>query len=154
MAGARSLRVTLARAFRLRCAACGVGRVFRRRFLRAERCSHCGWRFERGVGHWVGGSELHMFASFGLSSLLILPLLLLLGFTPAAMGAAIAASALLSLAGMRYSRSLFLALDFHIDPARDPDDRDPPGPVPAPFPLRPASGARRKRALTPARRGA
>lgn len=153
MTGAARLRVTLTRAFRLRCAACGIGRVFRRGFLRAERCSHCGWRFERGAGHWVGGSELHMFASFGLSSLALLPLLLLVGFSPAAMAGAIAASALLSVAGMRYSRSVFLALDYCVDPTRDPDDRDPPGPVPAPFPVRPAAGARRPRALTPARRG-
>jgi len=145
MADRPILRSTLLRAARLRCAACGIGRVYRRGLVRSELCSHCGWRFERGEGHWVGGSELHMFAIFGLSATLLLPPLFLVGFTTAAMAAVVAGSAALSVAGLRWSRSFFLAVDYFLDPRPDADDREPPGPLPAPSPDLPGLATRRRR---------
>ena len=52
-----------ARIARLRCPRCGKGSLFRSFFERSEDCSECGWVYERGEGFWVGGSEVHMFAS-------------------------------------------------------------------------------------------
>ena len=82
---------------RLRCPACGHGRLFRRYFVRKDRCGHCGWKFEREAGHWVGGSEVHMFASYGLSVFLFVPILVLMRPTPALLAAVIAGHVALSL---------------------------------------------------------
>ncbi|MHC4133457.1 MAG: hypothetical protein ACYS0K_00595 [Planctomycetota bacterium] len=110
----------LVRILRLACPACGRGPLFRRYFVRADRCSHCRWKFERGAGHWVGGSEVHMFAAYGISVLICIPVLILAGRSPFVLGAVIAAHVVLSLAVFRYSRALFLGLDYLFDPARPP----------------------------------
>jgi uncharacterized protein (DUF983 family) len=125
----------LTRVARLRCPACGHGRLFRRLFVRKDLCGHCGWEFERGAGHWVGGSEVHMFASYGLSVILFVPVLVLVTPTPALLGAVIAGHVVLSLLLFRWSRALFLGIDYFIDPARpDHDDDDGPGGMPAVLP--------------------
>ncbi|MGQ0614515.1 MAG: hypothetical protein ACT4PV_12340 [Planctomycetaceae bacterium] len=121
--GTTTLKSALVRAARLKCPACGIGGVYRGGLRRAGLCSHCGWRFERCEGHWVGGSELHMFAVFGLSALLFLPLLFVVGFSPRAMAAVIGGNVLLSLAVLRWSRPFFLALDYLLDPP-EPDSED------------------------------
>jgi uncharacterized protein (DUF983 family) len=123
---APTLATTLARVARLACPACGKGPVFARFFVRAECCERCRWRFERGDGHWVGGSEVHMFASYLLSVLVCFPVLLVAGPTPLAMVLVIAGHVAVSLAVFRWSRSLFLGLDYYFDPAAPPreDDRD------------------------------
>jgi hypothetical protein len=120
------------------CPACGRGRIFRRFFLRAERCAGCCRPFEREEGYWVGGSEVHMFASFGLSVLLCVPLLLIFEPTPALYAVVIAGHVLVSLAIFRYSRALFLAVDYYLDPgppAGGGDDPGGTGPPERPFPL-------------------
>jgi len=124
-----SLRTFLVRALRLACPVCGRGALFRRYFVRKEICSHCGWRFERGHGHWIGGAELHMFASYGLSVILFAPLLIFLRPTPFSLGAVIFGHVLLSIAMHRYSRAIFLGIDYLVDPDADPDDDDGEGGV-------------------------
>jgi len=137
-----TLGQALGRAARLKCPACGIGGVYRGGLRRAGLCSHCGWQFERCEGHWVGGSELHMFVVFGLSALLFLPLLFLLGFTPRAMAAVIGGNVLLSFAVLRWSRPFFLALDYALDPpSPDADDGCDPL-VSPPLPAAPSPGVR------------
>ncbi len=119
------MRTALARVVKLRCPACGKGRLFRRYFHRAEECGHCDWRFERGCGHWVGGSEVHMLASFGLSVIVFGPVVALGGFSQGAIFVAMVGHAVLSLALYRYSRAAFLCMDHYFDPvAEKSDDRD------------------------------
>lgn len=139
--GAPRLGTTIVRALRLRCAACGRGRVFRLGIRRAETCHACGWRFERGAGHWVGGAETHMFASYGASVLLAMPFLLFARPGPRGMLLLLAGHVALSLLFYRLSRSLFLAIDYYLDPTppspgggRDPEPETeilyPPTPPP------------------------
>jgi len=119
-----SLPTTLRRALRLACPACGRGRVFARPFLRAETCGHCHWRFERGDGHWVGGAEVHMFASYLLSVFVCIPALILMGRTPLAMGLVMAGHVAVSLAVFHFSRAVFLGMDYWFDPTESRRDED------------------------------
>jgi uncharacterized protein (DUF983 family) len=138
------LRVLLGRIARLSCPACGRGRIFRRVFLRAERCTGCRRAFEREEGHWVGGAEVHMFVSFGLSVILCVPALVLLDPTPALHAAVLSGHVLLSLMVFRYSRALFLAVDYRLDPGTGAGgDDDPGGPAGPGRPL-PAPGSARR----------
>ena len=67
-----------------------------------------------------------MFASYLLSVLVCFPVLLVAGPTPLAMVLVIAGHVAVSLAVFRWSRALFLGLDYYFDPAAPPreDDRD------------------------------
>ena len=65
-----------------------------------------------------------MFGSYGLSVLLFIPLLILGGASAAMQAAVVAGHLALSLAIYRYSRALFLAVDYKLDPSR-PDDGEP-----------------------------
>jgi uncharacterized protein (DUF983 family) len=152
------------RALRGRCPRCGVGFVFLRGLRNERTCSNCDWRLERGPGHWVGGSEVHMLVAFPSGLVLTGATVLAFGFVPAALAAGLAASLAFSLATYRTSRCVFFAIDYLLDPVPDPSSgimpgfggggnapRDPrcdrhgprrpagglraPGPVPAPGPV-------------------
>lgn len=139
----------LGRVLRLACPACGRGRIFRRFFLRAERCAGCSRAFEREQGYWVGGSEVHMFASFGLSVALFVPFLVLLDPSPALYAGVLGGHVLVSVAIFRYSRAIFLAVDFCLDPGPPPPGGDDTGglwperPFPVPGTARRLPGRRR-----------
>jgi uncharacterized protein (DUF983 family) len=140
----------LGRVLRLACPACGRGRIFRRFFLRAERCAGCSRAFEREEGYWVGGSEVHMFVSFGLSVALSVPFLVLLEPSPALYAGVLGGHVLVSVAIFRYSRAIFLAVDFYLDPGPPPaggDDKGglgwPERPFPVPGTARRLPGRRR-----------
>jgi hypothetical protein len=79
-----------------------------------------------------------MFASFGFSVILCVPFLVLFDPTPALYAGVLLGHAALSLAIFRYSRALFLAVDFYLDPgppARGGDDLRDPAPPARPFPV-------------------
>jgi len=142
-----SLRKTLARILRARCPRCGEGPVFERGFLRAQKCSCCEWEFERGQGFWIGGSEVHMFASYGISVVLFIPLLIILGSTPLVQTIVIAGHVLCSVALLRFSRAAFIGIDYYIDPGAtdgDDDDRDEDGVPVSPKPRRPLRRQKRR----------
>jgi uncharacterized protein (DUF983 family) len=139
------LPTLLLRVLRLKCPACGRGRLFRRYFVRAESCAGCHRRFEREEGYWVGGSEVHMFASFGLSVLLCVPFVVLLEPTPGLYAAVILGHVVLSLLVFRYSRAIFLAVDYWLDPAMPASGGDDPGDAAA-APVRPLPAPERRRA--------
>ena len=50
---------------RLRCPICWEGRMFRGPLKMAERCDHCGWRFDRGNGYFVGAMYVSYWISVG-----------------------------------------------------------------------------------------
>lgn len=141
-----TLRCTLLRILRARCPRCGAGPIFKRSVVRAERCSHCAWEYERGQGFWIGGSEVHMFASYGISVVIFIPLLILMGPTPAVQAAVIAGHVACSLLLLRYSRAAFIGLDYYLDPGVPDggDDRDTDGVPVEPKPRRPLQRQRRR----------
>jgi len=140
-----SLHSLLSRVARLKCPACGRGRIFRRFFVRAERCAGCHRPFEREEGYWVGGSEVHMFASFGLSVLLCVPFLVLLEPTPVLYAGVLGGHVALSLIVFRYSRAIFLTVDYYLDPgAATGSGEDPGGATASERPFPPPGFARRR----------
>jgi uncharacterized protein (DUF983 family) len=148
-----TLRTVFARALRLRCPLCGRGPLFRRYFLRVERCASCRWKFERGEGHWVGGSEVHMFASYLLSVFVCLPFLLFAARTPWRMPLLVGLHVAVSVVGFRFARAIFLALDVYFDPVRPapPDDDDDDRREERVRPPRPPRSGRRRAAKRPRR---
>lgn len=142
-----TFRRTFSRILRARCPRCGRGSIFERSIVRAERCDACGWEFERGHGFWIGGSEVHMFASYGISVVLFIPLLIILGSTPAVQAGVIVGHVACSLLLLRYSRAVFVGLDYYLDPgeADGGDDDGLDGAVPAnPRPRRPLRREKRR----------
>jgi len=144
-----TLRSALARIVRLRCPRCGRGRVFAKPFVRAETCESCAWRYERGQGHWVGGSEVHMFLSYGISVVVCVPFLVIFGASLAVKLGVILGHVLVSVGVFHFSRSAFLGIDFLIDPgepeARDGDDPGGETPPAPPRPRTPKGATRRRR---------
>ncbi len=118
-----SLKSTLTRILRLKCPRCGRGKIYARPFLRADRCTNCAWQYERGEGYWVGGSEVHMFVSYGLSVILCVPFLVIFDASLAAKIGVIVGHMVLSVAVFHFSRATFLGLDYLIDPG-DPKQTD------------------------------
>lgn len=131
----------LRRALRGTCPACGLGEIFVRGYHNRNRCDACGWYFERGPGHWIGGSEINMFVTFWVASSLFLVLNWLVGFSWVSLVLAAAFTTGFALAIHRPCRSLFFALDYLIDPRLDAshgeggdDGHDGPDVPPAPPP--------------------
>ncbi len=113
-----------ARIARLRCPRCGEGALFRTFFERADKCGKCKWVYEREQGFWVGGSEVHMFASYGVSVVLFMPLLILLGSAPMVQLGVIVGHVLCSVFLFRYSRAIFIGFDYFLDPGELAGDDD------------------------------
>jgi uncharacterized protein (DUF983 family) len=143
-----TLSTTLARILRVRCPRCGKGAIFRTFFRREECCSGCAWKFERESGFWVGGSEVHMIVSYGISVVLFIPLLIILGSTLPVQLGVIFGHIVCSLSLFRLSRATFIGLDFYFDPLARPDedggDEGDPVPVPS-HPRRPLRHSLRRR---------
>lgn len=146
-----TLRTLARRVSRLRCPVCGRGRLFHRGFRRARDCGGCGWTFERCEGHWVGGTEVQLFLSYGLSVAIAIPIIVLFGAGPWVAGSVIAGHVALSAFVCRYSRATFLAIDYYLDPEPPPgpDDGDDDRERAAPRTPRPPGRARRRAAPLP-----
>jgi uncharacterized protein (DUF983 family) len=112
----------LSRALHGRCPACGLSRVFIDRFRSERRCDACGWWFERGEGHWIGGSEINMIATFWTACPLFIAVNLAFGLSWLSMVLAGAFTVGFSLAIYQPSRCLFIAFDYLVDPRYDPRD--------------------------------
>lgn len=132
--------VVLRRALRGRCPSCGVGPVFDGRWTNVRRCAGCGWAFERGPGHWVGGNEVNLLVTFPVSVAALAVPAVALGpsWWTAAAGGLLAL--VLGIAAHRPARCLFFAIDYLVDPVQDPSHGDGDGrgrgddPAPAPPP--------------------
>lgn len=111
------------RGLRLRCPRCGIGRIFAGPFRMHARCPSCGLTFEREPGYFVGAIYLNYGATvltaiagyFALDATLKPP--------PMAQVLLWAAFAVVfPLWFFRYSKSLWLSLDYLVDPSdRRPD---------------------------------
>src|SRR5437763_10294951 len=68
----------LIRGLLLRCPYCGKGKLFRKGFTKGftmyERCSVCGWRFEREEGYWTGAIAVNIVMTLLLTAVCLVPL--------------------------------------------------------------------------------
>jgi len=106
----------LGRAVRLRCPRCGETPLFRGWFSMAEACALCGLRFERAQGYFVGA----IYVNYAMTAVLTIGgFFLLWGLTALSTAAQLAlllpVVILFPLWFFRYSRSLWLALEWLIN---------------------------------------
>lgn len=109
------------RALRLRCPICGEGRLFAGWFRMHEHCAHCGFRFQREPGYFLGS----IYFNYGVTSLVVVAVFfgLFLGFdvSPETLLWPLTAFCLLfPLWFFRYARALWLAMDASFDPLPPP----------------------------------
>ncbi|MEQ8791893.1 MAG: DUF983 domain-containing protein [Pirellulaceae bacterium] len=115
----RNLWKVVWRSGRLRCPACGRGPVFRNLFSMHPACSHCGLKFVREPGFYLGS----IYVNYGLTALIVsvlYPLLLFGGYvdeTPLLIVSA-AFVFLFPVLFFPFARSLWLGFDHYIDPQR------------------------------------
>jgi uncharacterized protein DUF983 len=107
----------LGRALRLRCPLCGRGELFRRWLVMHANCPHCGVKFEREPGFFLGS----IYINYGLTALIVAigyPLLLFgwhVPETPLLVGA-VAFVVLFPVLLFPWARSLWLGFDQWNDP--------------------------------------
>ena len=117
-------RQILMAGLRLKCPRCGKGQMFSGMFKMCSECASCRFRFEREVGYFVGAMYINYgmtifiaFASYFafdyFTSIPFYPNLILWGVF----------SALFPIFFFRYSRSLWLSLDYIFNPSEPPDPR-------------------------------
>jgi uncharacterized protein (DUF983 family) len=111
------LGVIFIRSLRLRCPACGQGRLFAGWFRMHTACPRCGLTYKRGPGYFLGS----IYFNYGVTAILLtvtfFTLFLGFGVSPDVMLWPLAAfSVLFPLWFFRYARSLWLAFDQYFDP--------------------------------------
>lgn len=113
------LVVLIGRALRLRCPACGGGKIFRGLFTMHAACSGCGRAFQRGPGFFLGS----IYFNYGVTGLLVIILYFTFFFaellTDRHLMIFMTAFALLfPLWFFRYARALWIAFDELWDPTK------------------------------------
>ena len=116
----------LIRALFLRCPNCGKGKLYRRGYTMYERCSVCGWRFEREPGYWTGAIALNLVVTELLIAIVIVPLAIWLPLTQQPITLLIAIGLplpfILPFLFFRHAKSFWMSIDFRIHPV-DPEER-------------------------------
>ena len=112
-----TLGTLISRGLRLRCPACGRGKLFRTWLSMRDPCNHCGRKFDREPGYLLGS----IYFNYGVTALLVVFLyfgLYLTGTLTNQMRlfALVIFSLLFPLWFFRYARSLWIAFDEHFDP--------------------------------------
>ena len=111
------LRQALARALRLRCPRCGKAPLFRSWFAMNTVCAVCDLKFERAQGYWVGA----IYVNYAVRTLIavggffVLRATIDLG-TAAQLALWIPFVIVFPLWFFRYSRSLWLGLEYGLNP--------------------------------------
>ena len=115
--GGRGMARAAGRAVRLSCPRCGRAPLFRTFFSMHEACAVCGLRFERAQGYWVGAIYVNYGVTVSIAVTGFFLLRALRGWETAAQLALwVPFVILFPLWFFRYSRSLWLALEFAINP--------------------------------------
>ncbi len=105
------------RALRLRCTACGQGKIFRGWFTMHEECPACGRRFNRDAGYLLGS----IYFNYGVTAMIVLVTYFSMFFkdvlTNGQRLAVLSAFAVLfPMWFFRYARALWMAFDERWDP--------------------------------------
>jgi uncharacterized protein (DUF983 family) len=122
--GAPGVRRIAGRALRLRCPRCGRSPLYAGWFRMHERCATCGLRYEREQGYFVGAIYLNYAATVGVAAGTVLLLDSIVGLSLAqqiVLGVALAA--LVPVLFFRYSRSLWLSVDYLVTRADERSER-------------------------------
>jgi len=110
------LGTALKRGLLLRCPLCGDGRLFRRFISMHERCSNCGFKFERGPGYFLGSTYIN----YGVTALLTTVSYVVLHFglrwdNEILLPGLAAFCLIFPLVFFRYARSMWLSVDCCVD---------------------------------------
>src|SRR5438874_6940127 len=91
-----------------------------------ERCSVCGWRFEREPGYWTGAVALNLVVTELLIAIVIVPLAIWLALTQQPITLLIVIGLplpfILPFLFFRHAKSFWMSIDFRIHPV-DPEER-------------------------------
>jgi len=116
-AGWSRLVLALRRSVALRCPRCGETPLFRGWFAMAESCALCGLRFERAQGYFVGAIYVNYAVTTVIAIAGYFVLWIYTGISTAAQLALwLPFVTLFPLWFFRYSRSLWLALEYSMNP--------------------------------------
>jgi uncharacterized protein (DUF983 family) len=107
----------LGRSLRLKCPLCGQGKLFRGWLAMHRECPHCGVKFEREPGFFLGS----IYINYGLTAVIVAityPVLLFNGIVPEKplLGMSLAFVVLFPLLIFPWARSLWLGFDQWRDP--------------------------------------
>ena len=105
------------RSLKLRCPACGEGRLFRNWLTMRDPCESCGRRYDREPGYLLGS----IYFNYGVTALLVVIAYFALYFSDALSNhqrliVLAAFSLLFPCWFFRYARALWIAFDEHFDP--------------------------------------
>ena len=115
----------------LRCPRCGVGRLFVKPFKMNDNCAHCGLKFEREQGYFIGAIYINYAATVGIAVPGFFLLDAFIGITiNQQLAIWVPFAVVFPLLFFHHSRSLWLVLDhffnpskqlFSVSPKRPPD---------------------------------
>lgn len=117
--------VTLRRSLALRCPRCGQGQQFVSWFRMPKRCADCALRFERGPGYFLGSA----YVNYGLTAFILTVSYFALhfgaGWTNRELAFPLVAFCVVfPLFFFRYARSIWLGMDFYLDPTGFEHERE------------------------------
>ena len=102
---------------RLKCPRCGAGRLYHKAFRMYEECSHCGLRFEREQGYFIGAMYINYAATVAVA---VPGFFLLDAFAGLSINQQLALwvpfAIIFPLAFFHHARSLWLVLDYFFNP--------------------------------------
>jgi uncharacterized protein (DUF983 family) len=112
-----SLSTLVWRGLRLRCPACGEGRMFRNWLSMIDPCQACGRKFDRSPGYLLGS----IYFNYGMTALLVVVIYFSLYFSQAMTSRQLlylltGFTLLFPIWFFRYARGLWIALDELFDP--------------------------------------
>lgn len=113
------------RGVRLRCPRCGETPLYAGLFRMHPACAECGMRYEREAGYFVGAIYVNYAMTVAIAAGTVLALDWWIGLTlTQQLVVGIALAALLPLVFFRYSRSLWLCVDYLVTRADERSERE------------------------------
>jgi len=119
-----TLATLLRRGLRLRCPACGEGKLFRGRFSMNDPCQNCGRKFDREPGYLLGS----VYFNYGVTAALVVVIYFSLYLSQTMSSRQLLVtlgvfSFLFPLWFFRYARAMWIAMDEYFDPWPNEEER-------------------------------
>jgi uncharacterized protein (DUF983 family) len=112
----RTVTTLFVRALTLRCPRCGRTKLFRRGLTMYERCSYCGWVFEREEGYWTGAMAVNLVVAELIVAAVVIPLAAIQVPLAPLLGFGVPVAALLPVIFYRHAKAFWMMFDFLINP--------------------------------------